>query len=176
MNTSVMNVPEEAGLKDRLTSAPKWTKLVLSLLLTLSVGAISGWITMDQVNNWYFTIQKPSFTPPNGVFGPVWTVLYVLIGYSFYRIWKKPLSEERNAAIFLFLLQLMFNFLWTVLFFEFHQVGWAMICMVVLWLFILLTIFDFDDISKTAAWTMVPYICWVTFTGLLNFYIWKMNW
>src|SRR3954471_13564964 len=138
MNTSVMDAREEVELKGRVTSAPKWTKLVLALLLTLSVGAISGWITMDQVNNWYFTIQKPSFTPPNGVFGPVWTVLYVLIGYSFYRVWKKPLSEERNAAIFLFLLQLMFNFLWTVLFFEFHQVGWAMICMVVLWLLILL--------------------------------------
>lgn len=150
-------------------------KLICSLLITLSVGGVSGWITTDKIFPWYTNLNKPSFTPPDWLFSPVWTILYILMGIALYKVWKQPLSERRNAALFIFLIQLMFNFLWSILFFQFHQIGWAVVDIVALWLCVLITIFSFARVSRAAAWLMIPYIVWVSFATLLNISIWRLN-
>lgn len=151
-------------------------KLILSLLLTVGIGALAGYITAGESSGeWYTSLKKPSFQPPSWLFSPVWTTLYVLMGISFYLVWKQPLTRARNMAITLFLAQLLFNFMWSVLFFSWHSPGLALIDIVVLWISILLTILSFSKLSKTAAWLLVPYILWVSFATALNWEIWRMN-
>jgi benzodiazapine receptor len=150
-------------------------KLILALVLTLGVGAVAGYITMSEVTSWYPTIQKPSWTPPNWLFAPVWTVLYVLMAIAFWMVWKKPVTERRNAAVFIYLLQLTFNFLWSIIFFWLHQLGWASVEIVMLWILIVATFFTFRKISRTASWLLLPYLAWVSFATALTISIWRMN-
>ncbi|HEX6916360.1 MAG TPA: TspO/MBR family protein [Chitinophagaceae bacterium] len=151
-------------------------KLVLSLLLTVGVGTLAGMLTSGEASgDWFRSLDKPSWQPPSAVFAPVWTVLYILMGISLYRVWRTPLSRERNMAITFFLAQLMFNFLWSVLFFNWHFIGFAFIDIVLLWLTLALTIFSFRKISVTAAWLLAPYIAWVSFATALNWEIWRLN-
>ena len=151
-------------------------KLIPSLLLTLGVGALAGVITAGESSGeWYLNLAKPSYQLPSWLFSPVWTSLYILMGISFYKVWKKPLSRERNIAVTLFLVQLLLNFLWSILFFSLHSPGLALIDIVMMWIAILLTIFSSARLSKTAAWLLVPYIMWVSFATILNWDIWRMN-
>lgn len=151
-------------------------KLVLSIVLPLLIGFASSYFTITGVDSWYTTIQKPSWNPPNWIFGPVWTTLYVLMGISLFLIWKAGTSKEtKRSALILFVLQLIANFFWSFIFFDQHQMGLAFAEIIVLWLFILLTIFSFAKINKVAAWLLVPYISWVSFAAILNFTIWRLN-
>ena len=151
-------------------------KLIPSLLLTIGVGALAGFITAgESSSDWYVNLAKPSYQPPSWLFSPVWTLLYILMGISFYYVWKKPLSRERNIALTIFLAQLLLNFLWSILFFSLHSPSLALIDIVMMWLAILLTIFSFSRLSKAAAWLLVPYIMWVSFAMILNWDIWRMN-
>jgi tryptophan-rich sensory protein len=153
-----------------------WMKLLISLGLPLAAGAIAGMFTTSEINGWFQTIKKPAWQPPNWVFGPVWTVLYVLMGIAFYLIWKTDVPvKQKRMAITLWIVQLVFNFFWSYIFFKKHQIDWALGEIVVLWFFILLTILSFGRISKTAAWMMVPYISWVTFASLLTLSIYQLN-
>jgi tryptophan-rich sensory protein len=151
-------------------------KLIIAILIPLIIGAISGFFTSEAVTGWYAAIQKPSFNPPNGIFAPVWTTLYIMMGIALYLVWK----QERNTkiwrqALFLFGLQLFLNFCWSLIFFKLEQPGWALVEMVCLWISILLTIIWFSKLSKVSAWLLVPYICWVSFAALLNYEIWRLN-
>lgn len=151
-------------------------KLIIAILLPLIIGAVSGFFTSEAVTGWYAGIQKPSFNPPNGIFAPVWTTLYILMGIALYLVWK----QERNTkiwrqALFLFGLQLFLNFCWSLIFFKLEQPGWALVEIVCLWISILLTIIWFLKLSKVAAWLLVPYLCWVSFAALLNYEIWRLN-
>ena len=150
-------------------------KLILSIVLCVSLGSVGGLVTVNEIPTWYATLNKPSFNPPNWLFGPVWTTLYVLMGISVYLIWKQPVSTERNKALQLFILQFILNFCWSFIFFGLHATGWALIEMIALWILILLSILHFAKHSKTAAWLLVPYIAWVSFALLLNAAIWKLN-
>ncbi len=151
-------------------------KLIIAILLPLIIGAVSGFFTSKAVTGWYAGIQKPSFNPPNGIFAPVWTTLYILMGIALYLVWK----QERNTkiwrqALFLFGLQLFLNFCWSLIFFKLEQPGWALVEIVCLWISILLTIIWFLKLSKVAGWLLVPYLCWVSFAALLNYEIWRLN-
>ena len=151
-------------------------KLIIAILIPLIIGAISGFFTSEAVTGWYAAIQKPSFNPPNGIFAPVWTTLYIMMGIALYLVWK----QERNTkiwrqALFLFGLQLFLNFCWSLIFFKLEQPGWALVEMLCLWISILLTIIWFSKLSKVSAWLLVPYICWVSFAALLNYEIWRLN-
>ncbi len=151
-------------------------KLIIAILLPLIIGAVSGFFTSKAVTGWYAGIQKPSFNPPNGIFAPVWTALYILMGIALYLVWK----QERNTkiwrqALFLFGLQLFLNFCWSLIFFKLEQPGWALVEIVCLWISILLTIIWFLKLSKVAGWLLVPYLCWVSFAALLNYEIWRLN-
>ncbi len=150
-------------------------KLIGALLLTVGLGAISGIFTAGEITGWYAELQKPSFNPPNGLFGPVWTILYILMGISFYIIWNKPVSKEKNTALTLFILQLLLNFCWSFIFFKQHQLGFALVEIIALWIGIVMTMIWFSKFSLTALWLLVPYIIWVSFATLLTEAIWKLN-
>lgn len=151
-------------------------KLIIAIALPLAVGATSGFFTVTGVESWYQTIQKPSWNPPSWIFGPVWTTLYVLMGIALFLVWKSDTSVQlKRIAIVLFAAQLILNFFWSFIFFNQQQIGWALAEMILLWFFILVTIFAFAQVSRPAAWLMVPYISWVSFAAILNYTIWKMN-
>ncbi|RYY86711.1 MAG: tryptophan-rich sensory protein [Chitinophagaceae bacterium] len=151
-------------------------KLFISLLIPQVVGGTAGLFTITEVGSWYQGINRPTWNPPGWLFGPVWTTLYVLMGIALYLVWKgQERSAQKTRAIWLWGMQMLANFCWSFIFFNQHRIGLAFAEIVLLWLLILLTIFAFARISKTAAWLLVPYISWVTFAGILNYTIWVMN-
>ena len=124
---------------------------------------------------WYAALHKPFFNPPNYIFGPVWTALYVLMAVSFYIILRQPPSAERRRGIAIFLVQLTLNFFWSIIFFNLHRTGTALAEVAMMWLSILAMIILFYRISKTAALLQLPYIAWVSFASLLNAAIFYLN-
>ena len=151
-------------------------KLIISLALPLAVGFTASYFTMPEIGGWFQTIQKPSWNPPNQVFAPVWTTLYVLMGIALFLVWKSTVRPEiKRNAIALFIVQLALNFCWSLIFFNRHELVLALIEIGILWLMILLTIFAFAKVNRIAAWLLVPYISWVSFALLLNYAIWKLN-
>lgn len=151
-------------------------KGIVAIAIPLLVGGASGFFTITGVDSWYQTINKPSWNPPNWVFGPVWTTLYIMMGIALFLVWKEDTSEElKKIAIALFSVQLILNFFWSFIFFNLQQPGWALVEIIAMWFFILLTIFAFAQVNKTAAWLLVPYISWVSFATILNYSIWQLN-
>lgn len=151
-------------------------KFIIAVTIPLVVGAIAGFFTSSSVNGWFTTLNKPSFNPPNWLFAPVWTMLYIMMGIALFLTWKsKAELLTKKTAITLFFVQLAFNFLWSFIFFYAQQPGWALVDIIILWLMIVCTIFYFGKISAAAAWLLVPYICWVSFATILNYSIWKLN-
>jgi len=143
-------------------------KLAVALLLPLSVGAVAGMFTSQAVPTWYASLNRPSFSPPNWVFGPVWTSLYVLLGISFFLVWKKEASKERDLAIKVFSIQMLLNFSWSILFFHFNLIGVALAEIILLWTSIVAMIYLFYKIKPFAAYLNVPYLLWVSFAAILN--------
>ena len=150
-------------------------KLIVSIAVPFLVGFTASLFTITGVNSWYQAIQKPSWNPPNWIFAPVWTTLYVLMGIAFFLIWRSTDEKQKRTAIILFIIQLVANFLWSFIFFDQHQVSLAFAEIIILWLLILVTIFSFARINKVAAWLLVPYISWVSFAAILNYTIWQLN-
>ena len=151
-------------------------KLVVSIVIPLAVGGASGYFTSTGVGGWYQTLVKPSFNPPNWIFAPVWTMLYIMMGIALFLIWKKEVSADKKRwAILCFVVQLALNFLWTFVFFYLEQPGWALVEILVLWVMILATILAFKKLSTPAAWLLVPYLLWVSFATLLTYSIWQLN-
>lgn len=153
----------------------KWITIALCILLPLAVGFVAGRITTENVIAWYPTLIKPSFTPPNYLFGPVWTVLYLLMGISLYLIIRQPASFDRTKALTFFSIQLLLNFWWSVFFFRFHLIGLALINIILLLAFIVFMIRSFFKVTNTAANLQWPYLAWVSFATALNMGIWILN-
>jgi translocator protein len=149
--------------------------LVGWLALCFAVAGISSIFSAHAIPSWYAALVKPPLNPPNWVFAPVWTTLYALMAIAVWLIWKTRPSACRISGMRLFLAQLLFNFLWSWIFFSQHQIATAFADIVLLWVAILLTILSFKKMSHTAAWLMAPYLAWVTFAGYLNFAIWRLN-
>lgn len=151
-------------------------KLIIAVAIPLIVGGLSGFFTVTGVESWFQTINKPTWNPPNWIFGPVWTTLYAMMGVALFLVWKSETNVVlKKTAIILFSTQLVLNFFWSFIFFNQHQMGWALVEIIALWVFILLTIFAFANVSKLAAWLLVPYISWVSFATILNYTLWKIN-
>jgi len=153
---------------------------IIRLLVAISACQIAGIIgsifTAPSIPRWYATLKKPDFTPPNWVFAPVWTTLFVLMGVSAYLVWNKGLENKNvKMALLIFSIQLALNMLWSFLFFGLKSPLYAFFEILILWLVILLTIVSFSTISKTASWLLIPYIIWVSFAAILNFYIVRLN-
>jgi len=149
-------------------SVSRIIKVIVSLFLPLSVGAIAGMFTSQAVPTWYASLNRPFFSPPNWVFGPVWTSLYILLGISFFLIWKEEASKERDLAIKVFSIQLFLNFAWSFIFFYFNLIGAALIEIILLWISIALMIYLFYKIKPVAAYMNIPYLLWVSFATILN--------
>lgn len=146
----------------------KFFAFILCLFIPLLIGGISGIATASGVNDWFLTLNKPSFNPPNYLFGPVWTTLYLLMGISLYFIWSSPVSMARTKALRIFYIQISLNFAWSFLFFYFHWIAFAFAEIIVIWCFILLMIFRFFPVHKTSALLQIPYLLWVSFATVLN--------
>lgn len=153
----------------------KYLKLALCIIVPLLIGGISGFATATSINDWYIDINKPSFNPPNYLFGPVWTTLYILMGISFYMILQSPKTELRKKAVAIFCIQLFLNFCWSFIFFKFQLLGLAFIEIIFMLLSIITMITVFYKINKTAALLQTPYLLWVSFASVLNGSIWYLN-
>ena len=147
-------------------------KLIISIVLPFLASAIGGFFTASSVSTWYVELVKPSFNPPSWIFGPVWTLLYLLMGISLYLVWIK--KSDKNAFI-LFGTQLVLNALWSILFFGLNAPLYAFIEIILLWGFIFATIFYFYKIDKVSAYLLLPYILWVSFAAILNLAIFILN-
>jgi len=146
----------------------KTLKLIIAIVLPMVFGGLSGFLTANSINGWYSTLQQPSFNPPNWVFGPVWTTLYLIMGISLYRIWSLPATEERNHAIKIFALQMTLNFFWSLIFFKWHLIGLALAEIIVMWFMIATMIHYFRKLDAVAGYMNIPYLLWVSFASALN--------
>ena len=146
----------------------QFIKLIVSIALPLGIGSVAGLFTAEAIPGWYETLNQPSFNPPNWIFGPVWTTLYLFMGISLFLVWKQSASKERNIAIFVFLLQLALNFCWSFIFFFFNMIGLALIEIILLWISIIIMLVLFYKIKPIAAYINIPYFLWVTFATILN--------
>lgn len=153
----------------------RWLALVFWVFLSLGVGGISGYLTAGSVNGWYRTLVRPSFTPPDWLFGPVWTLLYLMMGIAAWLATSAAAGPLRNRILLVFLVQLSLNFFWSLIFFNRHQIGFALIEVVALWFAIAASAWLFSQSSRLAAWLMLPYLAWVTFATALNAGFWWLN-
>ena len=151
--------------------------LILGLfcLGCLSIGVVGGLATASSVSTWYPTLEKPWFNPPNSVFGPVWSLLYLLMAVAAWRVWLIGNGPQKIKALQMFWFQLALNLLWSILFFGMRQIGFALAEIVLLLLAILVTTSLFWRIDRWAGVMMLPYIAWVSFATLLNASLWVLN-
>lgn len=152
-----------------------WKLLIWAIVLCQLAGVIGTIFTMEAIPTWYADLVKPSFNPPNWVFGPVWTILYTLMGVSLYGIWKANPSLGKGFAEKLFYTQLILNSAWSIIFFGIKSPLLALFEIAVLWVIILLTILAANRISSYAGKVLIPYILWVSFATLLNASIVLLN-
>ena len=150
-------------------------KLLASIIICQLAGIIGAVFTTPSISGWYAGLNKPFFNPPNWLFGPVWTLLYLLMGIALYVIWNQKDGVETKTALIFFAVQLGLNTLWSIIFFGMRLPSVAFIEILILLLFIILTIVKFFPISKASAYLLIPYLLWVSFASLLNFYIIKLN-
>jgi translocator protein len=151
-------------------------RLVASVALCELVGGLGSVFTIPSIATWYAGLAKPAFSPPNWLFGPVWTLLYLLMGVALYLVWERGVRKKGvPVAMGTFGVQLFLNFLWSVLFFGLHSPLYGLICIAFLFAAIVATAAMFFRISRAAGLLMVPYLAWVAFASLLNFYVFVLN-
>jgi len=151
-------------------------RLVVAVVLCELAGVVGSVFTFPSIPTWYASLEKPSFNPPNWLFGPVWLILYALMGVAVYFVWGKGLeSKGARVALSVFVVQLFLNVLWSNVFFGLHSVFYGFVIIVALWVSIVLTVVAFARVSKTASVPLLPYLLWVSFASVLNYYIWLLN-
>ena len=155
----------------------KILRIAVVLMTCLVIGYLSGMMTKESITTWYPTVTKPFFNPPNWVFAPVWTVLYIMMGIAGGLVWNKIETDEKNVktAFKYFIIQLALNAVWSFIFFYLHNPFLALVEIILLWLMIYETSNQFKLIDKKAAILMIPYLAWVIFAMILNGTIWWLN-
>lgn len=153
----------------------KITRIAGFILIPQAVGIAAVATTSASVGSWYSQINKPTFTPPNFIFGPVWTILYLLMGISFNIVWDQRKRHNIKTAVFAYTIQLFLNFTWSAVFFGFKSPFLALIDISLLWISIIFMIAAFYKIDKRASLLQIPYVLWVSFAFVLNLYIWMLN-
>ncbi len=149
---------------------------VICLAIPLIVGFIGSQLTMGSINGWYTTITKPSFNPPNWIFGPVWTTIFILMGIASYRVWtKRNQAKGFRSAVGIYLLQLVFNIMWSLIFFNLHQIGLAFVEIIILIMLVIANALIFYRFDKLAGWLFLPYLLWASFACYLNYIIFTLN-
>lgn len=159
-----------------------WWKIAISSLVCLGLGFLSGYSTMSEIQGWYASLEKPAFTPPNWLFGPAWTVLYILIGGSFGLIWQVAakgrypiIIKFAKRGLIIFAIHFFLNLIWTPLFFGLHKPGWALVVIVLMIGFIIALIRHFFRLDRVAAFLLIPYLLWVVYATMLNIGILILN-
>ncbi len=151
-------------------------RLIVAVGLPLVVGGLSGFATASGVDTWYPTLAKPSFNPPAWVFGPTWTVLYILMGVALFLVWRQGLDTRGvKLALIAFAVQLVMNGFWSIIFFGMQSPGWAFVEIILLWLAIVATLWAFWRVMPATGWLLAPYLAWVSFAAVLNGSIWILN-
>ncbi len=145
------------------------------ILFSEAVGALSGWLTREGSKLYQATVRQPPLSPPGIVFPIVWGILFALMGIGAARIYLTRASKARTRSLLIFLIQLVFNFFWSIIFFNLQNFGFALIWLLALWLLILLMILSFRRLDKPAAWLQIPYLLWVSFAAYLNYGVWQLN-
>jgi tryptophan-rich sensory protein len=155
----------------------KIIKLFVSIIVCQLAGVIGSIFTASSVKTWYTTINKPSFTPPSWLIGPVWLFLFILMGVSLFLVWSHPSTapKDRKRALIIFGTQLALNAFWSYAFFSLESPLFGFIVILILWITIFMTIIRFLKISELAGWLLIPYILWVSFASVLNFAILLLN-
>lgn len=155
----------------------KITRILTVIVTCLAIGYLSGIVTKSSILTWYPTLVKPSFNPPNWVFSPVWSMLYIMMGIAAGLVWDRIESEKEmvKKALVLFAIQLALNALWSYLFFGLKNPMLAGLEIIVLWLMIYETYIQFAKINKIAGYLFIPYLLWVSFAAVLNASIWFLN-
>lgn len=154
----------------------KWLELVISILIVGIVAYLSSLANINSIPTWYESLAKPSFNPPNWIFGPVWTILYLMIGIALFLVWASKIKPQKKTTVYwVFGIQLFLNGIWSLIFFGAHQIFLALIVIALLWISIILNMLAFYKISKASAYLLVPYWLWVSFASVLNFSIWMLN-
>ena len=151
-------------------------KLIISIAICEATGILSSILSISFMSPWFNSLNKPTWNPPSYIFGPVWSVLYLLMGISLWLIWKSnETTNKKEIAIIFFTLQLFLNFWWSLLFFKFHLTGLALVDIGLLLILIIITIVKFFPISRVASCILIPYVLWVSFATALNYFIWALN-
>ncbi len=152
-----------------------WKPYAFWIVLSEAAGALSGWLTREGTKAYQAAAVKPALSPPGWVFPAVWAVLFALMGAGAARVYLSPASGARSKGLLLFLVQLAFNFCWSIIFFNFRAYGFALLWLIVLWGLILWMTLTFYRADRTAVWLQVPYLLWVAFAGYLNYGTWTLN-
>ncbi|RTY86218.1 TspO/MBR family protein [Flavobacterium sp. GT3R68] len=155
----------------------KFKRILVVVATCLALGYFSGLVTQSSIETWYPTLLKPSFNPPNWIFAPVWSMLYIMMGIAAGLVWNRVEFEKETVkkALVLFAIQLALNALWSILFFGLKNPLLALIEIVLLWLMIYETYLKFSKIDKIASYLMLPYLAWVSFAAVLNASLWWLN-
>ena len=157
----------------------KYTRILIVVVTCLAIGYFSGMVTQSSIKTWFPTLIKPSFNPPNWVFAPVWSMLYIIMGIAAGLVWNRmEASKDKELvkkSLIFFAIQLGLNALWSVLFFGLRNPMLAIIEIVLLWLMIYETYIKFGKIDKIAGYLFLPYLAWVSFASILNASIWWLN-
>jgi benzodiazapine receptor len=149
--------------------------LAAFLLICFAVAALGSWLTVPALPGWYANLNRPTWTPPNQVFAPVWSILYALMAVAAWLVWRQRERTRIRVALTLFGVQLACNAAWSWLFFDLKRPGLAFIDIVLLWLAILATLVTFLRVRRTAGLLLVPYLLWVSYAAALNFSLWRLN-
>ena len=153
-----------------------FSKLIIAIAVSELAGFIGSIFTISAIPAWYATLVKPALNPPSWIFGPVWATLYLLMGIAAYLVWNKGWNrKDVRVALGVFLLQLVINATWSILFFGLHSPFWALVDIALMWLAIVWTMVLFYKISKPAMWLLLPYVLWVSFAAYLNHSIFVLN-
>jgi len=158
-----------------VSSRHEWLGLTGFLGLCFAVALVGSESTTPVLNDWYARLRKPSWTPPNWIFGPVWSILYTCMAVAAWLVWRKHQSVVIVVPLALFMVQLALNLGWSVMFFGMQNPGAACVEIVFLWGAIVATLLAFWRVTAIAGWLLVPYLGWVTFAVALNFAIWQLN-
>ncbi|MBM4256088.1 MAG: tryptophan-rich sensory protein [Deltaproteobacteria bacterium] len=158
-----------------MSSRHEWLGLTGFLGLCFAVALVGSESTTPVLNDWYARLRKPSWTPPNWIFGPVWSILYTCMAVAAWLVWRKHQSVVIVVPLALFMVQLALNLGWSVMFFGMQNPGAACVEIVFLWGAIVATLLAFWRVTAIAGWLLVPYLGWVTFAVALNFAIWQLN-
>ena len=152
-----------------------WSPYIISALIALTVGGLSGLLSMAGMEAYSTSVMKPALTPPGWLFGVVWSILYALMGIGAAKIWMSSESTAKNRGLNLYVAQLIVNFFWSLIFFNAQAFGFAFVWLLLLWVLVLLMIVHFYKVDKKAAVLQIPYLLWLTFAAYLNLGVWIMN-